>query len=271
MRNSLSILLIIALLLGFSALAEDPVASQGVFSYEDLTWVMRMDGMRTDDTQLLRMPLAPSYDPAVDNWLTASGVISDMRTDLDGDGRDDKFYIYVVSAPVIEQGGLYWTNEWHMAAVSRVENAYRLTSDVVIPLGAVGERGVRLLRDAAGMPHILVYAALDRPSSAPTVWAALYDYEGDAFAQTYTARIDVGAEDADGLAALEEAGCTVAVEEGSLRVEGGDTVLSIKEIVSNGIRSVQFMAKTTLEHGLPGKEEPAPTPTENPTGSVEEP
>ena len=46
MRRSLSILLIIALLLGLSALAEDPVASQGVFSYDDLTWVMRVDGIR---------------------------------------------------------------------------------------------------------------------------------------------------------------------------------------------------------------------------------
>ncbi|MBE5806714.1 MAG: hypothetical protein E7317_00015 [Clostridiales bacterium] len=271
MRSSLSILLIIALLLGLSALAEDPVASQGVFSYDDLTWVMRVDGIRTDDTQLLRMPLSSSYDPAVDTWLTASGVVSDMRADLDGDGRDDRFYVYVVSEPVIEQGGLYWTNEWHMAAVSRVDNAYRLTADVVIQLGAVGERGVRLLTDAVGRIHILAYAALDRPSGAPTIWATLYDYQGDAFVQTYTARVDVDAADADGLAALEEAGCTVAVEEGGLRVEGGDTVLSVKETVSNGLRSVQLMAKTTLEHGLPKKEEPATTPTENPTESVEEP
>lgn len=112
-----------------------------------------------------------------EDWLTASGAVSEAYADLDGDGADEYILLYLVSQQAGDGEYSFWNHIWNLAIYESDGAVLNLACEFPISLYSSGERFVRLLNTGSGS-RIMVSGIGYWDGGTAGITTTLYGYDG---------------------------------------------------------------------------------------------
>ena len=166
-----------------SATRAQILQARGVFDVSALTNVVEVNLSDEGNNQRLRIycdDQVYAYIPVGfrDDWLTASGAVSEAYVDLDNDGADEYVLIDLMSERMTLDGGSWWKNTWYLAIFEPNGDEWKLVCEFPFGFQWEWDSSVKLVSTNDGL-RIMVSKLYYEDGGSCGISATLYGYDGE--------------------------------------------------------------------------------------------